>query len=42
MEAFESLEKRTRVQLEDTILTQLHTTLVKVGDRHINNETDRP
>jgi len=32
LEAFESLEKRTRVQLEDTVITQLHTTLVKDGD----------
>jgi len=32
LEAYESLEKRTRVQLEDAVLTQLHTTLVKDGD----------
>ena len=28
--AFESLEKKTKVQLEDPVLTTLHTTLVKV------------
>jgi len=32
LEAFESLEKKTRVQLEDPLLTKLHTTLVKEGD----------
>ena len=29
IQAFESLEKKTRVQLEDPLLTKLHTTLVK-------------
>jgi len=32
LEAFESLEKKTRVQLEDPLLTVLHTDLVKDGD----------
>jgi len=31
-EAFESLEKKTKVQLEDPVLTRLHTTLVKEGN----------
>ena len=31
-EAFESLQKRTQVQLEDPILSQLHDILVTQGD----------
>jgi hypothetical protein len=31
-QAFESLEKRTRIQLEHPLLTELHTTLVRRGD----------
>lgn len=32
IEAFESLQKRTRIQLEDPLLTELHTCLVRQGD----------
>ena len=31
-EAYESLEKKTRIQLEHPLLTELHNILVKTGD----------
>merc|ERR1719219_2143909 len=32
LEAFESLQKKTKIQLEDPLLTELHSTLVNDGD----------
>jgi len=32
LEAFESLQKKTKIQLEDPLLTELHSILVKEGD----------